>query len=431
LRRRPGFSVLVGPFRTRLAVIGLLALAGRLLYILVIARAPVGVGGDAGFYHSAANLIAHGRFYYREIFGHAYVTAEHPPLYPLLLSGVALLGGVHVLAQRVVGCVVGAVSVILMGLLGRRVAGERAGALAATIAALYPPWWTIDGSLMSEPLLVLATLAALMIGFRLLRAPSAWLAGALGCVVALGALSHPAALLLIALVAWPAAWGSEAGGRLGRVSAATVAVLLVLAPWLMRNAVVFHRLTMATNSNTVIAGANCHSTYYGHDIGWWRRDCWAHARTRAQQLQGDAGTAPALRYAGSHITRLPLVAAVRILRTLNLFQPLRQGNAELRRRWVDVAGLLAYYPLLLLAGLRLTRRRAGPRLRGERRLLLAPVAMVVTVSALGWGIGRFRAPADVSLIVLAAWGASSRWSRCARHPLRRSTAQEITASSRS
>ena len=34
------------------------ALAFRLFYIFVIAPEPVGVGGDASFYHSAANLIA-------------------------------------------------------------------------------------------------------------------------------------------------------------------------------------------------------------------------------------------------------------------------------------------------------------------------------------------------------------------------------------
>lgn len=404
-------------FRTRLALVGLLALTVRLLYILVIAPAPLGVGGDAGFYHSAADLIAQGHFYYRELGSHAYVTAEHPPLYPLLLAGVALLGGVHVLAQRMVGCVLGAISVMLVGVLARRVAGEgatrpakgargaeraggeraaeRAGVLAASIAALYPPWWTIDGSLMSEPLLVLATIAALLLGFRLLHAPSVRLAAGLGCVIALATLSHPEGLLLLPLLAWPAARG-RSPGALTRVIATTIAFAVVLSPWLIRNLVVFHRVTIATDTNAVIAGANCRPTYYGHDIGWWHRDCWAHARSRAQQLRGDASTAPALRYARSHIARLALVAVVRVLRTFNFFQPLRLGIHEPRRRWVDIAGLILYYPLLALAGLGLAR------LRGRRWPLLAPVWMVVLVSVLGWGIGRFRAGADISLIVLAA-----------------------------
>jgi hypothetical protein len=145
-----------------------------------------------------------------------------------------------------------------------------------------------------------------------------------------------------------------------------------------------------------VAGANCHDIYYGHDIGWWSLDCLARGRTLGQLEAGDASTSSAFEYASDHVSRLPLVAAVRVLRTFNLFQPLRQGNREPRRKWVDVVGLLFYFPLLILAVYGLVR------LRGRRWVLLAPVWMVVIVSALGWGIGRFRVAADVPIVVLAA-----------------------------
>src|SRR5256885_15728171 len=83
------------------------ALGVRLLYSLVIARSPVGIGGDAGFSHSAADLIAHGHFYYRTILGHSSRTAEHPPLYPLLLSVGSLLGAKSLLAHRLMSCAIG------------------------------------------------------------------------------------------------------------------------------------------------------------------------------------------------------------------------------------------------------------------------------------------------------------------------------------
>ncbi len=91
------------------------------------------------------------------------------------------------------------------------------------------------------------------------------------------------------------------------------------------------------------------------------------------------------------------MAVVRVLRTFDLYQPLRQGNHERRRRWVDVAGLVVFYPLLALAGVGVIKTR-----RRDRWDLLAPLAMVVIVSALGWGIGRFRVGADPSLLILAA-----------------------------
>src|ERR1700684_3934835 len=132
------------PYRTfagKLALIAIAALAVRLFYIFVIAPKPIGGGGDASYYHSAANLIADGHFYYRRIFGHAYPTALHPPLYSILLSPVALLGGVHLLPQRLVGLLLGTVNVGLIGVLGRRTSGsERTGLIASGIAAVDPPF---------------------------------------------------------------------------------------------------------------------------------------------------------------------------------------------------------------------------------------------------------------------------------------------------
>jgi 4-amino-4-deoxy-L-arabinose transferase-like glycosyltransferase len=395
----------------RVAAIGLAAIAIRLIYILVIARAPVGVGGDAGFYHSAANLIAHGHFYDREIFGHAYKTAEHPPLFSMLLSLSSLLGGDSLLAHRIVGCAIGSCAVVLIALLGRRIGGDRVGLLAGLLAAVYPPLITADGLVMSEPLFVLLVAGALLLALHALSHPSVGAAAALGVVIGLAILTRGEGLLLVPLLLWPAAYArgarrsprvgparlAPAAGRLARIAAASAAVALVLAPWVIRNALVFDRFMIAADSSTVIAGANCRETYYGHDIGWWSNACLERARTRTQLLQGDASTSAATRFARHHLARLSLVAAVRVLRTFNFFQPLRQGNRELRRRWLDVVGLIIYFPVLVLAIL------GAIRLPARRWVLLAPVWMVLIVSVAGWGIGRFRVGADVALIVLAAY----------------------------
>jgi len=398
-------------FAARLAIVAAAAFGIRLIYILAIARAPIGVGGDAGFYHSAANLIAHGHFYDRAIFGHVYTTAEHPPLFSLLLSVSSLLGGDTLLAHRIVSCAIGSCAVALIGLLGRRLGSERTGIVAAAIAAVYPPFVTADGLVMSEPLFVLLVCAALLLALDVTARPTVKAAIALGVVIGLSVLTRGEGLLLLPLLAWPAVYARGRGasgdtaaarggggrGRAARLIATTLAAALVLAPWIARNLVVFHRFIIAADSNTVIAGANCQDTYYGHDIGWWSLECLERARTQTQLREGDASTTAAVRFARDHLTRLPLVAAVRVLRTFNFFQPLRQGNREPRRRWVDILGLVLYYPLLVLAALGLRRL---PR---DRWLLLAPVWMVIIVSVLGWGIGRFRVGADVSLVALAAF----------------------------
>jgi 4-amino-4-deoxy-L-arabinose transferase-like glycosyltransferase len=389
-----------------LALITLAALGIRLLYIFLIARSPIGVGGDAGFYHSAANEIADGHFYYRVIFGHAYSTAEHPPLYPLVLSVSSLLGAKSLLAHRLVSCGIGCALVALVGLLGRRLGGGRAGIVAASIAAVYPPFVTADGLVMSEPLFAAIVAAALLVALRLRERPSLGGSALLGLAIGLASLTRAEALALVPLLAWPASLRPSTG-RLARVLVATLATALVVSPWVLRNAVVFHRAMFAADSNTVIAGAQCHDAYYGHDIGWWSYDCFVRARTKTQIREGDASTTQALHFARTHLTRLPLVAAVRVLRTFDLFQPLRQGNREPRRKWLDWVGLGFVYPLYVLAGFGLAR------VRGRRWILLAPVWMVVIVSALAWGIGRFRIGADVSIVVLAAV-ALAAWTARAR-----------------
>ncbi|MDQ6746406.1 MAG: glycosyltransferase family 39 protein, partial [Actinomycetota bacterium] len=214
-----------------LMLIGLLALGVRLAYILVVARAPVGVGGDAGFYHSAANLIAHGHFFYRGIFGHPHATAEHPPLFSLVLAAVSLFGGDSLLAHRVAGCVIGSLAVVLISLLARRVAGARSGWIAGVLAALYPPLITADGLVMSEPLFVLGVAGALLLAIRLRAEKGGGARGAalLGLVLGLCTLTRGEGLLLLPLLGWPVALAGARGTRWRRGAAVTVAVALTLA----------------------------------------------------------------------------------------------------------------------------------------------------------------------------------------------------------
>src|SRR5215212_6190912 len=117
-------------FRGRIALIAAAGLAVRLVYTLGPARDVKGFG-DFFFYHRGANLIADGHRFVEPLLymngGRAVPSAVHPPLWELLLGGVSWLGGTSFLAHRVVGCLVGAATILLVGLLGRRVSGDRVG----------------------------------------------------------------------------------------------------------------------------------------------------------------------------------------------------------------------------------------------------------------------------------------------------------------
>src|SRR5919107_1071890 len=135
-------------FRGTLAIVALAAVAIRTAATLRHRDYPV--IGDALTFHLEGGHLAHGEGF-RRIFEDV-PTAEHPPLFIVLLAAFTLLGGGGILAQQLLLGLVGAVTVVLVGLLGRRVAGDRAGLLAAALAAVHPLLWLADGALMSESL---------------------------------------------------------------------------------------------------------------------------------------------------------------------------------------------------------------------------------------------------------------------------------------
>lgn len=399
-------------FRGRLAAIVAGGLALRLVYVLVLAR-HVPMAGDSTFFHSEPQLIAGGHGFIEPFVFAAYhisvATAAHPPLYPLVLTVPALVGIDGVLAQRVITCLIGTGVLVLIGLLGRRLGGDRAGLVSASIAAVYPVLVSADGALMSESLYGLMVVAALHSALTQRERRDPRSAIALGALVGLAALTRSEALLLLPLLAWPLC--IRGPRRLLRVLGCTLACLAVLTPWTVRNLDAFHQLVVVShNDSTVLAGANCPATYHGVDLGSWDFGCISARQTLHEGVQADRWRSQGLHYAQAHVSRLPVVLVVRLLRTWDFWQPRRQVQfAESRAPWADEAGVACYYLLLPLAvfGAVLLWRR-GP---ATAWILLAPVALVSLSSLLGYGLPRFRHAAEPSLVILAATGLLALWNR--------------------
>jgi 4-amino-4-deoxy-L-arabinose transferase-like glycosyltransferase len=394
-----------GSFRVRLAAIVVGAVALRLLYVLVLAR-HVSMAGDATFFHAEANLVADGRGYIEPLIDGAYgisvPTAAHPPLYPTVLAGLSLLGGDDLLAQRSLGALFGAGTIVLVALIGRRLGGVRVGLAAAAVAALYPLFVIADGAPMSEGLYGLLVAACLLAALRLREERSPARAAVLGALVGLAALTRSEALLLVVLVGLPLALGGPRAGRLWRALAVCAACAVVLAPWTIRNWSAFDRLTLIShNDSTVLAGANCRTTYHGRDLGGWSFDCISQRRTLDEGAQAARWRREGSDYAFDHAGRWPVVVPVRVLRTWDLWHPRRLlYTAEGRTRAGETAAVVTYFLLMpfALAGAALLRRRD----RGALAVLLAPALLVTLSSIGGYGLPRFRHAFEISLVVLAA-----------------------------
>ena len=375
------------------------------------------LGGDAYYYHAAANLLAEGEgfvhpFFWRE--GIRAPGADHPPAYQVVLALPSVVGLDTVRDHQLFSCVLGTVTIGLAGLAGRQIAGRRAGLIAAGLTALYPNIWMNDAAVMSETLALLFGVVVVICAYQAWRRPSWRWFVATGAAIGLASLARAEGVMLVPLVVWPlAAWARGIDGwrvRLGRLAAGTGAAVLVIAPWVVANMVRFDEpTTLSTQLGPTLDVANCDETYYGTALGAWSFDCASDPEANADRSTIDKQLRDeAIDYARDHASRLPVVVAARFGRAWAVYDPLEQLKfdrfAENRPLGASRAGLASYYVIAAgaVAGAVVLRRRGVPSFP-----LVAGVINVAVTVVLFYGSTRFRAPAEPSLVLLAAVAADA------------------------
>jgi hypothetical protein len=181
---------------------------------------------------------------------------RHPtdwsPGAPLFYGAVyKLTGGVHPNAARGAVAVLGALMVLFVYLIGRRLGGPVAGLLGAALTAVYPAFIDNNEQFLSEPVAAFC-LSGAVLGMLWAadpgRRPWAWIVP--GLLLGATTLTRPEYLLFgaaFALLVLGRGWYTR-GVRLGVVSAAlfVAAYALVLAPWTIRNVIVLDRFVPVT-----------------------------------------------------------------------------------------------------------------------------------------------------------------------------------------
>lgn len=407
-----------------LLLIALVALAVRVTYVFVEKRDGA-LTGDELFYNAEANYLADGNLFtepFNPRFGEkgqgllgTGPAADHPPLTVSFLTPISFVSDRSELAQRLMMTVVGFGTVLAIGVLAFDLAGKRAGWIAAGIAAVYPNLFVNDGLVMSESLSALLVTLTLLFGYRLLRAPSLRLALLVGGLCGLAALTRAELLLLVPLLAVPAALRATSIALRERwklVGAGVAATVLLLLPWVGYNLARFDEPTfISTNDGSALIGSNCEDVYYGDGTGLWAFTCLGESPRGDQSVDSRIWRDRAFDYIRDHTERVPAVVLARVGRTWSVFRPwdmVDYNVFEGREEWVTISGLFLFYPLVvatIAGGVVLWRRKA------TLWPLLVPPVIVTLVSAATYGQTRFRVPAEPSLIVLAAIALAALWAR--------------------
>ncbi len=410
-------------FLAWLAAILSVGLAVRLGFVLIRQSSVDLTGGDAFWYHFQAKLVAEGKGFLHPFdyfkSGISAPGADHPPGFVLVLAFLDLIGIDSPQGQRIVMCFVGTSSLAVIAFVGRRLVSGRVGLIAAALAAVYPNIWINDGMLMVETVFILASAVLLLGCYRYLERPNRWDVALLAAALTAGAMTRPEAMALFAILVLPLVAARRSIPWTERFVHLVIAALIpvvAFAPWVIYNLSRFDSpVWLSTGAGQTLAVGNCELTYSGRNLGFYDTDCLLSPQiteptSTDRSVRDSEYRRIASEYIAEHRGEMPKVIAARVGREWHLFRP---GQSLGLDGWVEGRSggppgtgfqtvreaLWAYYVLMPLgiAGLVLLRRR-GQKIYP----LLAQPLLVTLVAASTFGITRYRAGAEVALVVAAA-----------------------------
>ncbi|HUT33373.1 MAG TPA: glycosyltransferase family 39 protein [Planctomycetota bacterium] len=325
------------------------------------------------------------------------------PAYPVFVAGVQVLFGERLVAVRVADAILGTAVIALVFLLARELYGPREGAVAATVAAVYP-FFVVQALLtLSETLFTVFLVAGAWLLVRAWREADLKLSALAGLAFGLATLTRGSFLGVAFLVA--VAWGATR--RLDRRAvlcalAMVGAFAFAMAPWVARNWRVSGGHLVLT---TLRVGP---SLYEGLNPK-------ADGGPMMDRINWDEGTAGlseyerdqhwrrmAFEYARENPGRALALAGAKLGRFWNLVPNLEQFRGALACAVVGIP----YALVMLLAAVGLAR----PGRRAEVALiLLLPVVYYCVVHMVFVGSVRYREALMPLLVVVAAHGVTTIW----------------------
>ena len=184
---------------------------------------------------------AQGFFQQAEQFAATFSLGEEPftgpPLYPAFLGALIWLFGADYFAFRLIQFTLGALSVVLLYLIGRRVFSPGVGLAAGAAASVYGPLVYFEGELLPPGLAILLNLSLVLFLLRAGTVSRPWTFLAAGLLLGVAGLAVPHVFLFGPGVAGWMLLRRDSGlpARLGRVLLLALGVFLVIGGTTWRN----------------------------------------------------------------------------------------------------------------------------------------------------------------------------------------------------
>jgi 4-amino-4-deoxy-L-arabinose transferase-like glycosyltransferase len=335
----------------------------------------------------AENIIDRGMFSYEG----RVPTANDTPGFPLFLVGLRLLFGPSLMAIYLAQIVLSVATVLMAFYIARQYFSDQAGLWAVALIAIYPMGFIFVATPLTETLYSFLVAAFLAVFARISRGVN-W-AMAAGVVGGMATLTRPIVGGFLGLACLFLALKPKT-----RVSGLVVlgVFILVMAPWVIRNAVVFNEfIPLSTTTGYQIYGGHVAGATGGGE---------GHMRVGVDftpwpvQPPGVSDNEWSRRLTAMGLEVYlsdPLLFFERLPRKIwNMWRP-TWGGASFKN-WIAIGGVYLLIWTLALVCL-LSKKSKAPLLWGF-------VLYHIAVHALIFGIVRYRIPVEPVLCVLAGQG---------------------------
>lgn len=322
-------------------------------------------------------------------------TAHWSFLYPLYLAGIYAVTGYHPLIARLVqGALGGALTCLLVYLIGRRVADEATGLVAAALAALYGYFIYYNAALMTETFSIVLVLLALYLSLELKEDPTAIRWVGLGLSLGLAALLRQTVLLFVPfLLLWLFMELRTRGIRWWYFAIPVAIMFLLISPWTVRNYRVYREFLLL-NSNAGYAFFASNNPNMGTD---WRNEIVVVPVPEELKGQNEAQLDRALTRRGLGFILADPERYLRLSldKTLEYFKFWPSSESSLISNLNRVLSFGLYLPFMLL-GLYLSFSRWR-----SFSLLYLFIIIHTGIHLLSWPSPRYRLPVDAVTMVFA------------------------------